>query len=110
MAIGVPSEDGIVANRFTAYTSRRNFRAPRFLGSGKDGVVYEVESNDFPGLVAVKTFYRSEQFQRERDAYVRLQKERVWQIGGHNGPRMLATLRRHGVILLDVHPENICFQ
>jgi hypothetical protein len=160
-------EDDIGRSRFAAYAARRNFRGPRFLGSGKDGVVHEVESNDFPGVVAVKTFYRPEQFQRERNAYVRLREGQVVRVGGCCVPqligydnhlltiemtivappfildfadawldelpefsdevwsdwnrkldddfgeratevrRMLAVLRCHGVILLDVHPGNI---
>ena len=163
-------EDDIALCRFATYAGRRNFRVPRFLGSGKDGVVHEAESNDFPGFVAVKCFYRREQFVRERDAYIRLQKEGVFQVKNHNVPqliayddelmaiemtmvtapfildfadawvdkepefsdevwadwnqkleddfgervhdvrRMLAILRSHGVILLDVHPGNIRFE
>lgn len=85
----MPSKDDIVRNRFAAYAGRRSFLARRFLGSGKDGVVHEVESNDFPAFLAVKTFHRAEQFRRERDVYVRLREERGWQIEGHNIPQLV---------------------
>lgn len=155
--------------RFAAYAARRNLHLPRFLGSGKDGVVHEVESNAFPGFVAIKSFYRLSQFERERDVYLRLRELRIRQIRGFAVPRLLAwddelltiemtmvappsvfdfadawldeapefsdevwadwnqklaedfeeradevrrvlaALRSHGVILLDVHPGNIRF-
>ncbi len=167
VAIVVFREEDIARSRFAAYAGRRKFVFSRFLGSGKDGVVHECDSNDFPGVVAVKTFYRREQFQRERDAYVRLREDQVVRVGDCNIPqligdddgllaiemtivsppfildfadawldeppefsdevwsdwnrkldaefderatevrRMLAILRCHGVILLDVHPGNI---
>lgn len=83
------NEDDIARSRFAAYAGRRNFRTPRFLGSGKDGVVHEADSNDFPGFVAVKSFYRAGQFERERDVYVRLRKEQVFQVRGFNVPQLV---------------------
>ncbi len=80
----------MAVRRFAAYAERRNFHSPRFLGSGKDGVVHEVESNDFPGFVAVKSFYRAGTYERERDVYVRLREEQVTQVRGFHVPQLIA--------------------
>lgn len=156
--------------RFAAYAARRNLRLPRFLGSGKDGVVHEMESNAFPGFVAVKSFHRLPSFECERDVYLRLREMKIRRVRGFAVPQLvawddelltiemtmvgapfildfadarldddelefpdevwadwnrkldedfeeraaevrciLAVLRSHGVILLDVHPGNIRF-
>lgn len=161
--------DDIARRRFAAYAARRDLRVPRFLGSGKDGVVHEVEGNAFPLFLAVKSFYHLAQFEREREVYLWLRELKIRQIRGLSVPqlvawdddlltiemtivappfildfadawldeapefseeiwadwnrkldddfegqadevrRILALLRSHGVILLDVHPGNIRF-
>jgi len=72
--------------RSAAYAARRKFRLARFLGSGKDGVVHEAESNAWNRKL-------------DDDFEERAQEVR----------RILAVLRSYGVNLLDVHPANIRF-
>jgi hypothetical protein len=163
--------DDIALRRFAAYAARRGLHSSRLLGSGKDGVVHEAESNAFPGFVAVKSFHRATGYEREREVYLRLREsglrkirschvpellvwndecltiemtmvqppfildfadawlddevpefpEEVWvdwnrklddDFGERAGEvrRMLAVLRSHGIVLLDVHPGNIRFR
>lgn len=82
--------DDIAVRRFAAYAARRNLGFARFLGSGKDGVVHRMESNAFPGFVAVKSFYKASQFERERDVYRRLRELNIRQVRGFTIPRLLA--------------------
>jgi len=82
--------DDIALRRLVAYEARRKLRSPRFLGSGKDGVVHEAESNAFPGFVAVKSFHRPSGFEREREVYVRLRDLQIRRVRSCNVPQMLA--------------------
>lgn len=79
-------EDDIALGRFAAYVRQRYYRSTRFLGSGKDGVVHEAESNDWNQKLGDDFGARADDVRR-----------------------MLAALSSHGVILLDVHPGNIRF-
>ena len=49
----IEGED-IAVRRILAYAMQRDLRLVRRLGSGIHGVVFEAESNAYPGLVAVK--------------------------------------------------------
>lgn len=90
MAIFVTEEDRIALRRFAAHAAQRNLREPRFLGSGQDGVVHEADSNDFPGFVAVKTFYRAKRFEREKAVYRRLREMQVARVKNFNVPQLIA--------------------
>jgi len=85
----IEGED-IATRRFAAYLERRNLRLARFLGSGKDGVVYEVESNAFPLFAAVKSFYHFAKFERERDVYLRLRELKTREVRDFAVPQLVA--------------------
>jgi hypothetical protein len=82
--------EDIAVRRLLACATRRDLRLARHLGGGIHGVVYEAESNAFPGFVAVKAHRDSTPFQRERDVYLRLREERVTRIRGFNIPQVVA--------------------
>lgn len=81
--------EGIAERRLFGYAKQRNLQITRHLGSGIHGVVYEAESNAFPGFVAVKAHHRAAPFRRELGAYQRLRKERVLGVRSFNIPQLI---------------------
>jgi hypothetical protein len=60
------------------------------LGFGIHGIVFAIESNDHPGVSALKIHYWEEPYRRERDVYRRLQDEGVMAICSLQVPEMIA--------------------
>lgn len=82
--------DDIALRRFTAYAEQQGLHSIQRLGAGKDGVVYKVKRNAFPGFLAVKSFYRQAGFERERDVYLRLRELRLGKIRSCYVPELVA--------------------
>jgi hypothetical protein len=85
----IEGED-IALRRLFAYEKRRGLKFTRLLGSGIHGVVYEAESNAFPGFVAVKAHRYHASFTREKLAYQRLRESNVFKIRTFNLPQLIA--------------------
>lgn len=67
------------------YAHETDISLLRFLGDGNDGAVWETNRQ-----TAVKALERSASYQRERDAYLRLQQQGVVEIEGFTVPQLIA--------------------
>jgi len=73
-----------------AYAARHDRHLAGRLGFGIHGTVFAIESNDHPGVSALKVHYWEEPYRRERDVYRRIQEEGVMAICGLQIPQMIA--------------------
>jgi hypothetical protein len=78
-----------LADRLKRYADVRNAQTVELLGEGKDGQVVRMVRSSSSGTSAVKIFFNSEVYERERDAYFRLQLHDAYVIRGLNIPQLI---------------------
>jgi len=78
-----------LADRLGRYIDARNAQILEQLGEGKDGHVFRIAHGSPLGTSAVKIFFNGEIYERERDAYFRLQLHDAYIIQGLNIPQLI---------------------
>ncbi|MEI9892731.1 MAG: hypothetical protein WDN28_02145 [Chthoniobacter sp.] len=82
--------DEDIIEKAELYVARRGRHLAGRLGFGIYGIVFATESNDQPGVSALKIHHWEEPYRREREVYERLQEQGVTKICGLRIPRMTA--------------------
>lgn len=78
-----------ITSKAVAYTSARDLRLGRVLGSGREGSVWEVSDKRGIFSWAVKFHYEPLPYARERDCYRRLRDLMIHQVGDLNVPQLI---------------------
>src|SRR5438128_1235687 len=83
-------DEKLLLQKAEAYASRHGLRLGDRLGLGMHGIVFVAESKGRVFKSAVKIFQHQEPYQKERNAYRRLQERRVDNINGFHVPQLLS--------------------
>lgn len=76
-------------DRINEYARRRALTVGEKLGDGRDGIVFKAENQAESIFCAIKCHYRFETYRRERDVYLRLQDEEVFDICDMAVPQLI---------------------
>lgn len=75
--------------RVQEYAQQRGLTLGGRLGHGAHGIVWATKSQPENVASAVKVHRQQPDYERERDAYLRLKEQGVWNVAGHHVPRLL---------------------
>ena len=81
-------EEALIVTART-YAFQHGLTLAERLGSGKDGIVYLVESNTFPGKTALKILHDADAYRRETQVYKRLRTRGIHAVAGFHIPLII---------------------